>query len=291
MSASSSQVKLPPESSIVLAGREYLLNDDRITLGRATENKIILDHPSVSRQHAEFFVTAEGVFIEDLGSRNGIKVKGKRVQRAELKHNDRFEIGDLEGQFFQKHPNSKTQGPTEETAVGLAVRASLADRFSALPPLRKKIIVGAGVALLMVALVQIMGGGSGETSLLVQTEAAVKVSPCTLDTLVKGPTNTQMFESCREHEDLGNYRLARACFARMANTKEVCDAVERVKLNQESLSQLRFQEGSNALDNYYYDLAIVKFQEVLLIADDETEVREFAKQRLLEAQKKKMIRR
>lgn len=292
--ASSSQLKgepLPPECLIRIEGREYRLSAEIVSLGRASENQIVIDHPSVSRQHAQFYVTESGVFIEDLKSRNGIKVKGKRVQRAELRNNDRFEIGDLEGQFFQKHPKTKSSGPTEETAVGLAPRASLVDRFAALPSLQKKIIVGGGVLLFMIVLVQMLGGPTGSQQILEQAQAAIQDNPCAAEKISKQPTSVQAFEACREHEDLGNFRLALACFARMENTREVCEAVQRVKTNQTALADLRFEEGSRALENYYYDLAIVKFQEVLLIADDDSVVRKSARQQLEEAKKKKLIRR
>jgi hypothetical protein len=50
------------------------------TLGRAPGNTFIVDDPSVSRRHAVLTRTAEGVFIEDLGSGNGTKVDGVKIE-------------------------------------------------------------------------------------------------------------------------------------------------------------------------------------------------------------------
>jgi FHA domain-containing protein len=47
-----------------------------ITIGRAETSEVRLDDPSVSRQHARLTV-GETVQIEDLGSRNGVRVRGE----------------------------------------------------------------------------------------------------------------------------------------------------------------------------------------------------------------------
>lgn len=67
---------------------------DRITLGRADGNLLRLTERNVSRRHACFHKNAKGVFIEDLGSANGTRLNGKRVEgQAELQLNDLIEIG------------------------------------------------------------------------------------------------------------------------------------------------------------------------------------------------------
>lgn len=68
---------------------------DEITLGRALENDVVLDSLSVSREHARL-VRSNGLFVEDLGSRNGTFVNGQRVQRARVQAGDRIRLGAIE---------------------------------------------------------------------------------------------------------------------------------------------------------------------------------------------------
>jgi phosphoserine phosphatase RsbU/P len=57
-------------------GERLPLESGRVILGRHPDCGLVLDLPSVSRQHAVVSVSAEGVSIEDLRSRNGTLVNG-----------------------------------------------------------------------------------------------------------------------------------------------------------------------------------------------------------------------
>lgn len=61
--------------------REIPLPLGRFVIGRADSCELPLDDPLVSRQHAALAVAEDGVTAEDLGSRNGIRVNGERVER------------------------------------------------------------------------------------------------------------------------------------------------------------------------------------------------------------------
>lgn len=71
---------------ISLGDREirHPLAPGRLTIGRAHECDVVVDDPSVSRQHAELAVAdgGGGVTIRDLGSRNGTWVNDRRVAVA-----------------------------------------------------------------------------------------------------------------------------------------------------------------------------------------------------------------
>jgi hypothetical protein len=62
--------------------REIPLPLGRLVIGRAETCELPLDDPLVSRQHAALDVAEDGVTAEDLGSRNGIRVNGERVETA-----------------------------------------------------------------------------------------------------------------------------------------------------------------------------------------------------------------
>jgi adenylate cyclase len=57
----------------------WTLEEGRHRVGRNPNNRIVLNHPTVSREHAEIRVAGDRVEIADLGSRNGTFVNGKRI--------------------------------------------------------------------------------------------------------------------------------------------------------------------------------------------------------------------
>ena len=77
----------------------FALGEGVTSVGRALENKIVLDDVSVSRHHAEIEVRPEGVQLRDLGSRNGIHVNGVPRKSAALHPGDRVRIGKVELQL------------------------------------------------------------------------------------------------------------------------------------------------------------------------------------------------
>jgi pSer/pThr/pTyr-binding forkhead associated (FHA) protein len=54
-----------------------------VTIGRAPECDVRIDHPSVSRRHATLHV-GDRLRVEDLGSANGTRARGERLVPGEL---------------------------------------------------------------------------------------------------------------------------------------------------------------------------------------------------------------
>jgi ABC-type multidrug transport system ATPase subunit len=75
------------------------LNKDRITIGRDASNDVVIDHPIVSKQHAEIIKQDGKVFLVDVGSTNGTFVNGIKVKRHQLQELDRIVIGPSELHF------------------------------------------------------------------------------------------------------------------------------------------------------------------------------------------------
>ena len=75
------------------AGMEYSLDRDCVTMGRGPGVDFAFDDPAMSRQHAAVDYADGGFRIRDLGSTNGLRINGNRVQAEEIKHGDRLEVG------------------------------------------------------------------------------------------------------------------------------------------------------------------------------------------------------
>lgn len=70
------------------------------TLGRGPGNSVLLEHPTVSKQHAIVTHDGSGFFIEDIGSRNGTSVNGRRVKEpTPVRDGDTVVVGDLVFRF------------------------------------------------------------------------------------------------------------------------------------------------------------------------------------------------
>jgi pSer/pThr/pTyr-binding forkhead associated (FHA) protein len=77
-------------------GRTELLGSAGAVLGRSREADVVIDDPNVSRRHAEVRPSGGSWIVRDLGSTNGVKVNGRRVDPSRpqsLKPGDTIELG------------------------------------------------------------------------------------------------------------------------------------------------------------------------------------------------------
>jgi hypothetical protein len=66
-----------------LAPLDRVFEADEVVVGRSEKADIVLDDSSVSRRHARFFRERDAWFVQDLRSRNGTDLNGRRLQAAE----------------------------------------------------------------------------------------------------------------------------------------------------------------------------------------------------------------
>jgi pSer/pThr/pTyr-binding forkhead associated (FHA) protein len=89
---------------VVKSGRNPF--QDRISLGRATNNDVILAHPSVSKVHAHFLgedldgpLGPSELRLQDAGSKNGTGINGRAVIKGppvQLRAGDSLKFGDIQ---------------------------------------------------------------------------------------------------------------------------------------------------------------------------------------------------
>ncbi len=83
-----------PHLRVEETGQTYPLEGEVLTVGRGNGVDIALDHPSVSRLHAELVQRAGFVYVCDLGlSSNGTRVNGRPVARRVLSDGDVVSFG------------------------------------------------------------------------------------------------------------------------------------------------------------------------------------------------------
>jgi pSer/pThr/pTyr-binding forkhead associated (FHA) protein len=67
------------------------------TLGRTARADFIVEAALVSRLHCRLSADAsDQLVVEDIGSTNGTRVNGRKVNRAVLKNGDRLKVGRME---------------------------------------------------------------------------------------------------------------------------------------------------------------------------------------------------
>ena len=71
----------------------------RVTVGKSSDNNVVIDDPSVSGHHCEFQGSSMGFKLADLGSTNGTFVNDKRVTSHDLVDNDNVKLGKVRFKF------------------------------------------------------------------------------------------------------------------------------------------------------------------------------------------------
>lgn len=124
---------------VQLGGRvvfRFPIPEGELLVGRGSDNDIPLDNLSVSRRHARLYREGEHIVVEDLGSENGITVRGQRCERAELGPGDEVVVGKYTLTYARWASSDAVVAPArrvsfvgdvEETiAVGLAAGGDVA---------------------------------------------------------------------------------------------------------------------------------------------------------------------
>jgi len=96
-----------PEPEVVkltVAGREHVVTEPCVVLGRSRDAGVRVSDVNVSRKHAEIRQEGSTFWVVDLGSTNGTLVNGKRVDRQRLLDGDRLTLGSTEIVFAHSLP-------------------------------------------------------------------------------------------------------------------------------------------------------------------------------------------
>jgi DNA-binding winged helix-turn-helix (wHTH) protein len=94
----------------LVGATEVALRPGENVLGRDGEGIILVKSSTVSRRHAQIVIDANGVMVEDLGSKNGTYVNDQRVSGpTPITDGDQIRVGSLLFTFRQSHGAESTE--------------------------------------------------------------------------------------------------------------------------------------------------------------------------------------
>lgn len=157
-------------------GREIKLGASELSIGRGSENAVIVDGTGISRIHARVYFADQSWHVEDLGSTNGTRVNNSNVNEASLADGDTVAFGRVCYKFVTLEPSTGPRqldlgadrtlilapherpggAPSEERPAPAARPPPVARRA----PARRESGSGLGiwVVLVLVALVAVLAG-------------------------------------------------------------------------------------------------------------------------------------
>jgi pSer/pThr/pTyr-binding forkhead associated (FHA) protein len=97
------------------AGKSHRLHGVRIVVGRSSACDLRVADSSVSRRHLEFVVSDECVLVRDLGSGNGTRVNGQRIDERVLRDQDEIAIGRTRFRFVDELAGLRRARPAPAT--------------------------------------------------------------------------------------------------------------------------------------------------------------------------------
>jgi diguanylate cyclase (GGDEF)-like protein len=128
-------------------GQVHVLGDERRSwrVGRGEDVDLLLDTPSVSRQHAVLTLSRSGerpqLRIEDVGSTNGVLLNGRKVKDALLIAGDKIRLGDCTLRFewmnqdelsYHLSITTKARHAERDPLTGLLQRRAMVQRLPSL---------------------------------------------------------------------------------------------------------------------------------------------------------------
>ncbi len=145
---------------LIISGVTFELVDEAVTIGRASDNTIVVNDPSVSSYHARLLLEGDTCRLKDLDSTNGTRVNGNPVTETVIHFGDRIRLGVAEAQYESSEisPSEPLPQPEEINAQFAAGNSALT-HFAGAPSFRRqteqkdRVRTGIFIGLAIVALV------------------------------------------------------------------------------------------------------------------------------------------
>jgi pSer/pThr/pTyr-binding forkhead associated (FHA) protein len=113
---------------------QFDLHAERVTIGRAPGNDVVLNDKATSGRHAAIVTILDDSFLEDLDSTNGTQVNGQPVTKHPLAHGDVVTIGRNTLRYFTT--GDAADADNDRTMMLRPGTAGMAALKTAAPPSR-----------------------------------------------------------------------------------------------------------------------------------------------------------
>ena len=98
------------------AGESFVLDRPVLTIGRDSESDIVINDTSISRRHVEILCRSNGIYVQDLASRNGTRVNDEPLHELHLlEPGDIIYVGSIRLEYTLVEPQRTTPLPISIT--------------------------------------------------------------------------------------------------------------------------------------------------------------------------------
>ncbi len=111
------------DAYLIIEGKRHVaLNRPLLTIGRRTDNDIVIDTPAISRRHAQIRWRYGRFVIYDMGSRGGTRVNGQPVTECVLHNGDVITLSNIaliygEGLQEDEQERPRPSSTSEDTLI------------------------------------------------------------------------------------------------------------------------------------------------------------------------------
>lgn len=102
--------------------REVELSKERITIGRAPHNDLVIDNRAVSGEHVVIVTVNDDSFLEDLNSTNGTQVNGQPIKKHFLREDDVVELAQYRLQYLAGSRAANGEDPERRLSAAHTMR-------------------------------------------------------------------------------------------------------------------------------------------------------------------------
>lgn len=109
---------MPPELVSLTEGANIIVDKPILLLGRHQECDVQLHSSKVSRRHCCLAQVQDYLVVRDLGSTNGIRINGQKVQEGQLNEGDILTVGNCQFRLqWSRLPSSSHRPPRRSSAA------------------------------------------------------------------------------------------------------------------------------------------------------------------------------
>ena len=157
------------------AGQVFQVPPGQITVGRAIDNDLVFDDPSLSRKHCRVRHNGEYIELEDLGSSNGTFVNGRKIDTATARPGDVVRFGELVFRLEGDQSSQPEPQPFIPASKGVPPIALYAGAGALI------VIIGVLLAVILFRHKPAAGGGDEMEKMAQQSAAHLKAGKDKLD--------------------------------------------------------------------------------------------------------------